>query len=145
MSYQPRINSVENKEKKLPSIKTLKMRSDFIRIASKKRYWSTPGLTLQVSETPRETYDKSVIRIGYTASKKVGNAVKRNRARRRLRETVRKLMPFQAETGNDFVIIARSETVSRPFQDLLSDLELSLKKLDVWNEPVTLHNKKDSL
>ena len=121
------------------------MRSDFIRIASKKRYWATPGLTLQVSETPRETYDKSVIRIGYTASKKVGNAVKRNRARRRLRETVRKLMPFQAETGNDFVIIARSETVSRPFQDLLSDLELSLKKLDVWNEPVTLHNKKDSL
>ena len=121
------------------------MRSDFVRIAAKKRYWATPGLILQVSESPRETYDKSVIRIGYTASKKVGNAVKRNRARRRLRETVKKLMPFQVESGNDFVVIARSKTLNRPFQDLLSDLELSLKKLGVWNDPVILYNKKDSI
>ena len=145
MSYQPSINAIENKVKKLPSIETLKMRSDFVRIAAKKRYWATPGLILQVSESPRETYDKSVIRIGYTASKKVGNAVKRNRARRRLRETVKKLMPFQVESGNDFVVIARSKTLNRPFQDLLSDLELSLKKLGAWNDPVILYNKKDSI
>ena len=108
---------IENKVKKLPSIETLKMRSDFVRIAAKKRYWATPGLILQVSESPRETYDKSVIRIGYTASKKVGNAVKRNRARRRLRETVKKLMPFQVESGNDFVVIARAKTLNRVSQD----------------------------
>jgi ribonuclease P protein component len=87
---------------------------------------------LQVSETPKETYNRDSLRIGYTASRKVGNAVKRNRARRRLRNVVQKVMSANASCGKDFVIIARKSTVQRPFLDLINDLETALKKLDSW-------------
>lgn len=116
----------------MPLIERLKVRSDFLRVAATRRRWATPGLVLQVAETPQELADSGVIRVGFTASKKVGDAVTRNRARRRLREAVRQVMPAHATPGRDFVIIARANTVRRPFADLITDLESALKKLDVW-------------
>ena len=117
----------------MPLIERLKVRSDFLRVAATRRRWATPGLVLQVAETPRELADRDVIRVGFTASKKVGDAVTRNRARRRLREAVRRVMPAHATPGRDFVIIARAHTVRRPFADLVTDLESALKKLNVWD------------
>jgi ribonuclease P protein component len=61
-------------------------------------------------------------RIGYTASRKVGNAVARNRARRRLRAAVARVMPGRAAAGFDYVVIARQASVTRPFGDLTADL-----------------------
>ena len=116
----------------MPLIERLKVRSDFLRVAATRRRWATPGLVLQVAETPRELADRGVIRVGFTASKKVGDAVTRNRARRRLREAVRQVLPAHATPGRDFVVIARANTVRRPFADLITDLESALKKLDVW-------------
>lgn len=72
------------------------------------------------------------IRIGFTASRKVGSAVARNRARRRLRAAVAQVMPVAAAIGHDYVVIARAATVKRPFPALLSDLEGALRRLGAW-------------
>lgn len=71
-------------------------------------------------------------RVGFTASKRVGNAVQRNRARRRLRAAVADVMPVGAAPGFDFVVIARPETLSREFRALERDLEVALQRLRAW-------------
>ncbi len=69
------------------------------------------------------------VRIGFTVSKKVGNAVQRNRARRRLRAAVDEVAPVHAREGHDFVIIGRAETVKRPYTMLVEDLKTAFKRL----------------
>ncbi|MCL4159843.1 UNVERIFIED_CONTAM: hypothetical protein GTU68_017970, partial [Idotea baltica] len=67
------------------------------------------------------------IRIGYTCSKKVGNAVARNRAKRRLREVARVVLPQNGKTGHDYVLIGRrNATADLPFSQLLCDMEKAL-------------------
>jgi ribonuclease P protein component len=68
-------------------------------------------------------------RVGFTVSKKVGNAVQRNRARRRLRAAADALMGRFASGQTDYVIIGRVQTLDRPFEDLLKDLEKALKRV----------------
>ena len=133
MSHKSRTASQKSDVQVRPVIERLKVRSDFLRIAADRRNWAAPGLVLQVSETPKNIYDRDTIRIGYTA-RKVGNSVKRNRARRRLRNVVEKVMTINASRGKDFVIIARKNTIRRPFSDLIIDLETALKKLDAWEK-----------
>ena len=99
-----------------------------------RKRWATPGMVLQVAKTPDEISDDGIIRVGFTASKKVGDAVTRNRARRRLREAVRQVMPAHATPGRDFVVIARANTVRRSYSDLITDLESALQKLDKWDD-----------
>lgn len=70
------------------------------------------------------------IRVGFTCSKKVGNAVARNRAKRRLREAARVVLPELGQNGWDYVLIGRfEETDQRPFNDLQNDLRYALRKL----------------
>ncbi len=69
------------------------------------------------------------MRLGFTCSKKVGNAVARNRARRRLKAAAAQLMPEAATPGYDYVLIGRSETVDRPYPLLLQDLRAALKRV----------------
>jgi ribonuclease P protein component len=71
----------------------------------------------------------SSIRVGFTTSRKVGNAVARNRARRRLREAARLLLAEAAAPGRDYVLIGRRATLQRPFPLLLADLESALRRL----------------
>lgn len=66
-------------------------------------------------------------RIGFTASKKVGNAVVRNRAKRRLRAAASQLLPLLARAGHDYVLVARATSVSQPFETVLSDITGALK------------------
>jgi len=72
--------------------------------------------------------------VGFTASKKVGNAVERNRARRRLRSAVDAVMPRHAKDAHDYVVIARAQTVRRPYGSLLEDLASALKRLRLWQD-----------
>jgi len=68
-------------------------------------------------------------RIGFTASKKVGNAVARNRSKRRLRDAVRAVFSILARPGWDYVVVAKTEAISAPWPDLVDDLEKALIRL----------------
>ena len=129
-------------------LERLKTRPDFLRVARARRKWVTPGLILQVaprepgdvlSADPVSGADGDGCRIGFTASRKVGNAVVRNRARRRLREAVELVMPTHAIGRRDYVLIARSTTAGRPFIALVDDLETALKHVDSYRDASEMH------
>ena len=67
--------------------------------------------------------------MGFTATRKVGGAVVRNRAKRRLREAARLLLPEQGVGGFDYVFVARAGTPSRPWARLLDDVKSALISL----------------
>jgi ribonuclease P protein component len=69
------------------------------------------------------------LRVGYTASRRVGNAVARNRAKRRLRAAAASVLPAQGREGMDYVLIARAGTSERPYAELLADLEGALRQV----------------
>lgn len=101
-------------------------RADFLRAASARRQ-GTNGFLLQARD--RADADPS-IRVGFTASKKIGNAVLRNRAKRRLRALVREVLADRARPGWDYVLVARpAATVTRAYADLRSDLEQALQSV----------------
>ncbi len=112
-------------------------RKDFLRVAGERRKWVAPGLILQVapSDAPEMAGPHAEgRRIGFTASKKVGNAVARNRAKRRLRAAARALVAGHGAPGHDFVLIARQETGDTNYAELLSVLEKALRRLKVWRD-----------
>ena len=115
------------------SVGRLKRRADFLRVAAVRRKWAAPGLILQVAAQPEPVSES--IRVGFTASRKVGNAVKRNRARRRLKALVREMIADGANPGLDLVLIARPATVDRPFDELRRDLEQSLQRTKAKRKP----------
>ena len=116
-----------------PSLRPLRKRTDFLRVARSGRKWVTPGLVLQAdpgAEQRGEVDSASDIRFGLTASRKVGKAVLRNRARRRLRALAREILPRAGKPGCDYVLIARAATVTRPHMDLVGDLEVALRRVE---------------
>ncbi len=124
---------LENKSHKISAqeISTLRNRADFLRLAASGRKWVSKGMIVQMAKMPQQDeQDISGIRVGYTASKKVGNAVKRTRAKRRLREVVRRILPDRGRKGHDYVLIARPATVTLPFDQLIRDFNWCLKRLN---------------
>ena len=113
------------------SVETIKRRSDFLRVSRSCQSNAAPGLVLQASFNSRYP---NKIRIGFTATRRIGGSVKRNRARRRLRAAVERVMPHHAAIGYDYVLVARIVTIDRPFESLIQDLETALKRLKVWRE-----------
>jgi ribonuclease P protein component len=104
-------------------LETLKTRPDFLRTAQGRRQGTGSFL---VQGRARED-GSQVVRVGFTASKKIGNAVARNRAKRRLRALARELLPKLALPGWDYVIVAKPEaTNSRDFNDMRTDLATAL-------------------
>ena len=112
------------------SLATLKTRADFLRVAAERGRAVRPGLVLQAAGRPPQATEKSGVRVGYTASRKVGNAVLRNRAKRRLREVAAAVLSRVGRPGTDYVLVARGETVTRPYAELLADLESAVRQLD---------------
>lgn len=107
-----------------PAPPRLKKRREFLRVASKGRKAPMPGLVLQAMARD----DEQPARVGFTVTKKVGNAVVRNRARRRLKEVVRLLLREQPLRGVDLVVIGRDATGKRPFEALRRDLAQALRR-----------------
>ncbi|HVU21782.1 MAG TPA: ribonuclease P protein component [Rhizomicrobium sp.] len=101
----------------------LKKRADFLRAARGIRR-VTPSLTL---ETCPSLEVGPGVRIGVTATKKLGNAVIRNRAKRRLRAAAAAVLPLSARAGNDYVLVARAGTLTRDFASLKEDLAAAVK------------------
>jgi len=73
--------------------------------------------------------DSPVVRVGFTATKRIGGAVERNRAKRRMREAARRVLPELGRPGFDYVIIARGGTIGRPWVRLLDDVKSALIRL----------------
>jgi len=103
----------------------LKKRAEFLYVKDG-RYRAQGGLVLQM----RENTSHETLRVGFTATKRIGNAVQRNRAKRRLRAVARQVLPTKAATGHDYVIIARNSTLDRPYEKLVYDLEKALINLN---------------
>lgn len=114
----------------------LKRRAEFLRVAGAGRKSVTPGLILQVAPQPDDDVSPAgdALRVGFTASRKVGIAVERNRARRRLRAAVQQVMALHAAPGRDYVLVARAGTVRRPFAALVGDLEAALRQAGAYRE-----------
>lgn len=122
------------------ALATLAKRADFLRVAGRGAKWATAGLVLQACPRSAErapgagqsganVSEAQAIRVGYTASKKVGGAVVRNRARRRLRALAREVLATEAAPGHDYVLIARAETATRDYAALRNDMRFALKRL----------------
>ncbi len=106
----------------------LKKRSEFVRVA-KGVSAARPGVVVQARTNPNPS---QTWRLGFTASKKVGKAVDRNHAKRRLREAARHVLPHCARPGVDYVFIARAQTRHRSWSALLDDVKEAL---------ITVHSK----
>jgi ribonuclease P protein component len=109
----------------------LKKRADFLR-AQKGVRQVRPAVTLEL--WPSADPGQSGLRVGFTATRKLGGAVDRNRAKRRLRAAAQALLPLYGQAGHDYVLVARAATLTRDYADLLDDLKAALyqahKRLD---------------
>lgn len=105
---------------------TLKKRREFLRVKGGPR-WGTAGFVLE--GRPRQGDGAGGARFGFTVTKTIGNAVVRNRIRRRLRALVRGIGAALAEPHFDYVLIARASALDRPFLDLAADLEQALDRV----------------
>jgi len=118
-------------------IEALRRRADFL-AAARARRQATPGFILQARRrgtdaTPPGPDD---VRVGFTCSKKVGNAVARNRAKRRLRALARQVLPESGQPGWDYVLIGRrDETATRDFARMVRELHSALERLHTPRTP----------
>jgi ribonuclease P protein component len=114
------------------SIKRLTKRAEFLACA-KAPYCARGAVLIQAR--PRD--DEPLVRSGFTATKRIGGAVERNRAKRRLREAARLLLPDLARPGFDYVFVARGGVATRPWPRLLDDVKSALIRLAADSAPPT--------
>ena len=114
----------------MPKVETLTKRPDFLRAARAGRAPLPAFLVQARRRRDGEEAAPDLVRVGFTCSKKVGNAVARNRAKRRLREIARAILPLEGRPGWDYVLIGRAnDTATRPLEDMKADLSRALRKL----------------
>jgi ribonuclease P protein component len=108
-----------------PRVERLKNRPQFL--AAAKAPWVSRGAVVVQA---RDRADGTPhIGLGFTATRKVGGAVVRNRAKRRLREAARRLVPLHGRSGHDYVLVARMGATTRPWERLLDDVKTALIRL----------------
>lgn len=119
-----------NEDVHLLTLERLKRRSEFLRVAQG-RSAATTGLVLQALQAPEGAiqHAERTLRVGFTVSRKVGTAVARNRARRRLKEAARLILARSGRPGHDYVLVGRRETMNRPFALLVADLNEALARI----------------
>ena len=121
------------------ALDTLKKRAEFLRLRGGARF-ATPSFVLETRPrmTPAATGSAAPAdpapgsggpRFGFTVTKKLGGAVKRNRIRRRLKAAVCLVAPQLARPGHDYVIVARAAAFDRTFTELKKDLERALQRV----------------
>tara|TARA_R110000824_G_scaffold118960_15_gene272334 strand:- start:22794 stop:23204 length:411 start_codon:yes stop_codon:yes gene_type:complete len=115
---------LQNNDRKCAELQRLRKRAEFL-AAARADKTALGGLVLQA----RSRDDEDPARAGFTVTRKVGNAVIRNRARRRLKEAAREILPLLGKAGYDYVLVGRQSTLTRAWPDLLDDLRVALAKV----------------
>jgi ribonuclease P protein component len=115
-----------NIENRPPTLTRLKKRAEFLNAAKGQRFHSR-CFSLQVVR--RANYDSPAPRFGFTVTKKLGNAVVRNRIRRRLKEALRQLPGLSVQPGHDYVIVARQAALREAFLALQGELSRALAEI----------------
>ena len=105
-------------------MRTIPSRAGFVAARSKGEKALSRGLVIQANEN-----EASHWRVGLTATKKIGNAVTRNRARRRMRALARSFLAPVAQPGTDYVLIARHDTATADWQDMAKGLQKAIRYL----------------
>lgn len=106
-------------------IERMKRRAEFL-AAAKGASCARGAVVVQALDRSAE---REAVRAGFTATRKIGGAVVRNRAKRRLREAARLSLPLHGRAGFDYVFIARGGTAARPWVRLLDDVKSALISL----------------
>jgi len=129
----------------MPTVGRLKTRPQFLKVAAARRKWVTPGLVLQAARRQpgdtraapdvrpagaKDDREEAEVRVGFTVTRKVGNAVERNRAKRRLRAAAAEVFAEHGRAGTDYVVIGRAVTLTRPYDALRRDLEQAILKVE---------------
>ena len=114
--------SEQKKDSKSKKIEKITKRDDFVR-ASKSDFIKSKSLIIQFFNRK----DDSPPRYGVTASKRIGNAIKRNKAKRRIRHLVKDLLPKYGKNGYDYVFIAREELIHNSWESILQEVEIILR------------------
>ncbi|MBI1238537.1 MAG: ribonuclease P protein component [Alphaproteobacteria bacterium] len=107
-------------------IARIKVRRDFLKAAQGGRVATDAFILQAVRQGPTPTR----ARVGFTVTKKIGNAVTRNRARRRLKEAARQVLPLYAQHGTDYVLVGRRGALTRPMAVLMADLAAALRRVN---------------
>ncbi|MGY6535384.1 MAG: ribonuclease P protein component [Pararhodobacter sp.] len=116
-----------------PAVSVIRNRADFLKAARARRQ-AVPGFLLQARRR-RQEEPFSDIRVGFTCSRKVGNAVTRNRAKRRLRALAHAVLADEGRKGWDYVLVGRPQvTVARAWPDLIGDLRRALESVHAERE-----------
>jgi ribonuclease P protein component len=110
-------------------LERLRKRSEFVTLTKSGTRYVTPAFILQMFRRAPE----GPFRFGVTASRKVGGAVERNRAKRRLRALIREVFPKIGRAGMDYVLIARDEVLQRDFALMVTELKSAIEALHKGN------------
>jgi ribonuclease P protein component len=113
----------------MPTITVIKRRADFLAAARSDFKYSTPTVAVQARRRAETEPSASPIRIGFTATRHLGGAVARNRAKRRLRAAAAHAVMVLGQPGCDYVFLGRDGTIMRAFDDLIRDMKHALKRL----------------
>jgi ribonuclease P protein component len=113
----------------MPVLTTLRRRADFLAAAQSGCKCAKHSVIVQARRRAENELSPSPIRIGFTATRKLGGAVIRNRAKRRLRAAAAQIVPELGAPGCDYVFIGREATIKGAFDDLIRDMKHALKRL----------------
>ncbi len=107
---------------------SLKRHKEFRYTYARGRAQNSPLYTLVYAKSRNET-----VRIGFSVSKRVGNAVQRNRAKRRMRACITPMLPHLAG-GNNVILIAKPDVITAPFSDLQTQMETLFRRAGLWRD-----------
>jgi ribonuclease P protein component len=124
-------------------VNTIKKRADFLAITATGKKFITGTFILQAAQLKKDNTDNPP-RFGFTVTKKMGNAVTRNRIRRRLREAVRLSGIRHSQDGYDYVLIPRHKAKDCPFSDLLRDMDFAFSRIIYMKDNTPTATKQPS-
>jgi ribonuclease P protein component len=122
---QPEVIARRGAEARALNLETLKNRADFLRVRKGRRH-GLFALAVEACRSPDSVAPSATVRVGFTATRQLGGAVDRNRAKRRLRALAQRVLTLRGRAGHDYVLIARAGTLSRRFSELEDDLSAAV-------------------